>query len=77
MPKEAPQTIRTMSRIVNYEDGSGPRAAVSYDSRDMFDDDSKPYLRIEGVGGDILIHMQDVPFVIESLQAAVALSEEA
>lgn len=75
MPDTKP--IRTMSRIMNYADGSGPRAAVSFDSRDEFSDDKERYLKIEGVGGHILIHLIDVNFVIEAMQAAVELSEEA
>ena len=73
-----PAVIATMSRRVDYDDGSGPRLHVFYDSSYKFGDETDRYVRIEGVGNDdTLVFMRDVPMLIEALQEAQRLHEQA
>jgi hypothetical protein len=77
MPKNLPKTRATMSREIMYDDHSGPRTAVQYDSHYRLGDDPERFVQIEGVGGEISVHLIDVPFLIEALQLAQELDEEA
>lgn len=65
----------TMSREVLYEDGSGPRCKVSFDSSYRLGDDLS-YVQIEGVGGDIHVRISDIEMVREALAEAATLDRQ-
>jgi hypothetical protein len=66
-------TTTTMSRELSYDDGSGPRVKVSFDSALRLGNDDISYVRIQGVGEDTLVGVNDIPFVIDALQEAARL----
>lgn len=68
--------IATMSREVLYEDQSGPRAKVAFDSEyRLGTDNDESYVEIQGVGEGTHIRVTDIPFIIEGLQEAARLDE--
>lgn len=67
----------TMSREVLYEDGSGPRCKVSYDSTYRLCDEDHSYVQIEAVGGDIHVRVSDIAMVIEALTEVQMLDRQA
>lgn len=69
--------IATMSREILYDDGSGPRARVTFDSAYRIGKDDASFVRIEGVGEGVLIHVADIAFVIDALQEAQRLDDAA
>jgi hypothetical protein len=76
--KRMTKVIGSMRREKTYPDGSGPKAAVSYDSTYRLgkgDDLKHRYVKIEGIGDGIHIEMDDVDFVIESLREAQRIDE--
>jgi hypothetical protein len=76
---EKPAVIATMSRSVLYDDGSGPRCEVSYDSAYRLGKDPDRFVRIAAIGEreGVLVHMRDVSFLIEALHEAVRLDSQA
>jgi hypothetical protein len=77
MPKIPPLPLKaTMSRETVYEDGSGPRCRVSYDSGYRLGDDDCSFVQIHGVGGEVHVHMKDVSMMIEALQEAQTLDRQ-
>lgn len=79
MPKEkskpAPSRV-VYGRAIMYSDGYGERTAVSYDSAYRLGSPHERFVKVEGVGGHIQVYMEDVPFLIEHLQAIRELDEE-
>lgn len=60
--------INILSVESRYEDGSGPRTKIRFDSSYRLRDPNEQFVRIDGVGGDVLIHLKDIDMVIEALQ---------
>jgi hypothetical protein len=73
------KVVASMSRQINYPDGSGPKAAVEYDSTYRLgrtdEDLARRYVQIAGIGGDIRLEVTDVSFIIEALQEALRVDE--
>lgn len=66
------QDKRTVfEHAVYYEDGSGPRTAVAFDTEDHFTDGTQ-YFEVKGVGGSVSIHVSDLWL----LKAAIERVEE-
>ena len=76
MPKNLPETRAIFGREVMYDDKSGVRAGVEYDSHYRLGNNPDHYVRIKAVGGDVVVNMGDVPFLIEALQEVVELDEQ-
>lgn len=76
---EKPAVIATMSRSINYDDGSGPRCEVSFDSAYRLGDDEDRYVRIVAIGArdGALVNLKDVPFLQAALEEALRLAEQA
>lgn len=61
-----------MSREIRYDDNSGARVRVLFDSDDRLGDANERFVRIQGVGrDDVWVTLTDVPFIIECLQAVL------
>jgi hypothetical protein len=73
--QQLPANRAVMAKQVMYEDGFGVRAGVSYDSHYRLGNEPDRFVKIEGVGGDVHLHMRDVAFVIEALTAAQDIDE--
>ena len=63
----------TMSREILYEDGSGPRCKVSFDSTYRLGDEDHSYVCIQGVGGDIHVCISDLDMIRSALEEAETL----
>jgi hypothetical protein len=70
----------TMSREVLYEDGSGPRCKVVYQSDYRLGREDDSYVNIQAVGGSetdgIQVNMKDVDMLIDALKEAQALDRQ-
>jgi hypothetical protein len=60
---------------VMYPDGYGTRAGVEYDSHYRLGNEPDRFVKIEGIGGNVHLHMRDVAFVIEALREAQEIDE--
>jgi hypothetical protein len=68
------KTVATMSRRVDYDDFSGPRCEVSYDSSYQLGKEKDRYVEIKAVGSEsVHVNLSDVDFLIDALREATRL----
>lgn len=63
----------TMSREAFYDDGSGPRCGVSFDTHFRLGSADESYVTIEGVGGEIHVLISDLNMLRSALAEVESL----